>query len=472
MAKCRLDDAGVAGVVAALGARHAATLVKLDVSGNRLGDAGLGAVAGFATASSALKHLNVSNNPPCTDVGLVSVFGAARACATLKYLDVGGRGLVGDVAFGVLADVLAAHPALVHLGLGGRHVTDIQARQLASAVCARLGVHMVTLRLAHHELSGPGFGFGSVARVVRHSGQTLVVLDVRGYSGRAQDPAAVVDALAQTTALCDLTLSGNRLEALSAAALGAFVAASATLVTLNVDNAHLTDTSLGLIAAGVGASKSMRWFDACSNADVSDAGGAAVAHAIGASKTLRTVKLSHMNVGDATARAIADALGVTTSLLKLVLMCTRIGNEGAVHLARALGANKSLRTLDMDWTRMDDVGAGALAAAVARTTTLVSLHLKHTRVSLAATQMFVDALKRNVDMRSLTVCGMEREGGRLVATVALKMALYKCDLKRCMLAWLGGGLARNAVTAAPSYRLFRRSGDNAVAHLVAQMLGL
>ena len=142
---CLIGNAGIQRFARAVSSGAFALLEQICLVGNRIGDAGVGALMDAAVEDSVLSslaHLNVGGNE-ITDVGVARVAEALSqgALPKLLHLSFANNSAIGDEAAVALANVAfdkGCKARLKYLGLGGNRVGDVGAAALASAMISKL----------------------------------------------------------------------------------------------------------------------------------------------------------------------------------------------------------------------------------------------------------------------------------------------------------------------------------------------
>ena len=283
----------------------------LDLSYNRIGDAGAAALAETVAANAHVESLNLRGN----DVG-------PEGCAKI-------------------ADVLARATRVISAtAICGETDDRKENDEPANAVSpSRAGTGLRFLDLAHNPLTDDG---GAALAGALRANATLTHLDL-------ERPDLGLRAL---SALCGaVNESNDTLEYLSlenpfqfsvadehAWPAARMLGANVCLKTFKCGKWGLKHEALETIVAyGLCENKTLETLDLRCNR-VDELGGAHVARALRENKTLRRLNLEENKLGDAGAVAVAEALGETTCLMQLDLRCNGIKERGLVALADGVRA--------------------------------------------------------------------------------------------------------------------------------------
>lgn len=323
---------------------HLANLLRLDLSGNRIGPAGVRELAGSAFLG-GLRELGLSGNDACGEVL------AAPWVGNLTTLELADNGLA---AAEVRALAAVGFPQLASLDLSRNPLGEDGAEELAKADFLSRLCHLAVSRC----------GLGPVGAEVLFAGRlgSLTELDV-SFNALGPDGA---DALAQEGSLTRLTaldLAFNDVETAGAEAIAAGEAFT-SLVSLNLAGNRITKPGAEALAASevLGSVESL---DLAAN-PLGDGGAVALVRGE-ALASLSRLSLANCDVTDAGVRRLA-ATGALGGLRSLSLAWNPFGDAGAKALA-ACSDLAGLRELDLTGTRL----GFAAAVALAESPNLVSL---------------------------------------------------------------------------------------------------
>ena len=211
--------------------------------------------------------------------------------------------------------------------------------------------------------------------------------------------------------------------------LSEVIRANATLITLGLCFACISDSGATSIAEAIKVNKTLTSLD-LSNNRISDAGATSIADAIKVSKSLTHLKLFGNGISDAGATSIAEVIKVNETLTFLDLSNNRISDEGATSIAEAIEVNKTLTHLKLFGNGISDAGAASiafaikinktLAEAVKVNQTLTSLNLSKNRSNDAGATSIAEAIKEN---KTLTNLNLSRNGIRDAGATSITKAI-------------------------------------------------
>mgnify|MGYP006135154815 CR=1 FL=1 len=320
-----LRDDALPKLAAALAATRPPRLARIDLSGNKFGDAAVAALVRSLACVPALAALAIDG----TFVhggGFTQELGAATSAALagvlpqlcLQSLSLAHNGGFTGEQAAEIAEAVGKSPTLAQVDLYGSDIGEEAAAALVASLRGRAGMDAVGGR-AREEMNLSA-GAASAADVV------LLAASVQSAGCRLEK----------------LDLSSN---ALSDAALGELARAisavpggGAQLLTLNLGRCGLVE--LGAFCAGVGA---------------------------GSWDTLKTLLLPGNRLGDAACVALAGVLPKLPMLTLLRLNENDVGDGGAAALGGALAAGSApaLGELVLSRNRIGDAGLQALADGIA-----------------------------------------------------------------------------------------------------------
>ena len=211
----------------------------------------------------------------------------------------------------------------------------------------------------------------------------------------------IANATLITLGLCFACISDS-----GATSIAEAIKVNKTLTSLDLSNNRISDAGATSIADAIKVSKSLTHLKLFGN-DISDAGATSIAGAIKVNETLTSLDLSNNRISDAGATCIADAIKVSKSLTHLKLFGNGISDAGAASIAFAIKINKTLTHLNLSFNSISDAGATSLAEAVKVNQTLTSLNLSKNRSSDAGASSIAEAIKVN---KTLTNLNLSRNG--------------------------------------------------------------
>jgi len=264
-----------------------------------------------------------------------------------------GTGAIGNEGAASVAAALDDGLALETVYLGCNAIDD--AGTLARAI-GRSSVDALWLKRnplgasAHH-----------LAELVT-SGAKLRVLDLYNCELGDDGVAAIATALASPQSQVEhVYLGGNAAGPRAAAALGAMLATSTTLRSLQLSASRFGDDTNDAVtlADGLARNSSLEQLGLAS-CNIGPRGGAALAAAL-----VRHPRLLSLELGAATS---ARALGEPPN---------RIADDGAPAFAELVAANGPLRTLDLRWNGITSRGAMPILEALQANHSIVELGLHH-----------------------------------------------------------------------------------------------
>ena len=184
--------------------------------------------------------------------------------------------------------------------------------------------------------------------------------------------------------------------------LSEVIRANATLITLGLCFACISDSGATSIAEAIKVNKTLTSLDLSNNC-ISNAGATSIADAIKVSKSLTHLKLFGNGISDAGATSIAGAIRVNETLTSLDLSNNRISDAGATSTAKAIKVNKTLTHLKLFGNGISDAGAASIAFAIKINKTLTHLNLSFNSISDAGATSLAEAVKVNQTLTSLNL---------------------------------------------------------------------
>ena len=320
-----LRDDALPKLAAALAAAKPPRLARLDLSGNKFGDAAVATLVRSLANAPALGSLAIDGTF-VQGGGFTQELGAATSAAlasvipqlSLQSLSLAHNGgFTGEQAVEI-AEAVGKSPTLVQVDLYGSDIGEKAAAALVAALRGRPGMDALG---------------GRVKEEMNLSAGAASAADVLLLAASVQSAGCKMEKLdLSSNALTDAAL-GELTSAISAVPGG-----GAQLLTLDLGRCQLVD--LGAFAAGVAA---------------------------GSWEKLATLQLPGNRLGDAACVALAGVLPKLPMLYLLKLNENEIGDSGAAAIGGALqaGGAPALSELMLNRNRIGDLGIQALADSIA-----------------------------------------------------------------------------------------------------------
>lgn len=184
-------------------------------------------------------------------------------------------------------------------------------------------------------------GMGGIAKALKIN-TTLTNIFLNSIEGVGDFGAEIMaDALASSSTLESLNLSGCGIGALGSRAIFIALKVKTSLKTLCMANNNIGDTGATALAGALTSNNSLTTLNLFS-CGIGPLGSRAIADALKINTSLKTLVIDFNDVGDDGAIALAEALVWTKSLTELRLGACGIGIQGAMAIGRALGSNSAL----------------------------------------------------------------------------------------------------------------------------------
>ena len=262
------------------------TVTRLNLQANKIGAAGVQALAELLKTNTTLASLDLGDN----------TIGATGAQA--------------------LAELLKTNTTLAHLGL--RHaIGDVGAQTLAKTL--KTNTRLTSLDLGGNAIGATGAQ--ALAELLK-TNTTLTRLELRGNGIGATGAQALAELLKTNTTLASLDLGNNEIGATGAQALAELLKTNTTLTNLDLGNNKIGATGAQALAETLKTNTTLTWLDLWRNA-IGDAGAQALVELLKTNTTLTSLDLGNNEIGATGAQALAELLKTNTTLTSLDLRITQ-----------------------------------------------------------------------------------------------------------------------------------------------------
>eukprot|EP01064_Diplonema_japonicum_P015340 TRINITY_DN23056_c0_g1_i1.p1 TRINITY_DN23056_c0_g1~~TRINITY_DN23056_c0_g1_i1.p1 ORF type:complete len:754 (+),score=213.76 TRINITY_DN23056_c0_g1_i1:49-2310(+) len=344
----------------------------LDLSGNRLKDAGAIRIAELLMLNDALVHIALKSN----DIGFVGAEKIAEALqsnCTVTSLDLSGLS-----------------------GINRNHLGSTGAKAFGAALAVNETLAILSLGAN---------GLGNEGLMLMSSGleqnQTLTELDL-GSNNLGWEGCTVLGPLLNSSNLRNINLERNDIRDKGAAVLAAALKmpsnAAEKIELLNLSFNNIKVQGLRWLANVFKTVPVLRVL----KLDGNECGEAAeeLAQTIKDNRSLTHLSMCKCEISPEAGVRIGDMLAVQATLVKLEMQDNLLGNEGAIAIAQALHANTTLRFLDIGNNKVSDAGGKALAEMIASNNTLQHLNIKQNNIKLSGNAI-AEALRTNTSILEL-----------------------------------------------------------------------
>lgn len=346
--------------------------VYLDLSMNRLADAGAFLLAQYIQTNPPMIHLDLKSNNITSD-GSTSLFQAMEENNTLVSIDFSA-------------------------------VDGIDRNKIGTKGCQALASLLLQNEIISH-----------------------LYLSMSGIS--ADGCAFLSEALSKNTSLLHLDLSSNRFGTLGANNLFKEAYSLSSIETLNLAHNGITDSASASICRQIELSKSIKYLDFTDNG-FSKILIKKLLHSMMNSQittlllshnkinphssdtlylilrdvpSLQVLDLSYNPLKDSCVSQIAEALTMNESLISLDLTDTAFTDESAIKFGEVIEMNNTLQKLVLDTNTITDISGIAIAQALAKNKTLTQLSLKSNELGDITAPHFINSMQQNNTILSIEI---------------------------------------------------------------------
>jgi len=311
-----LNDSNVKGVLAqALKVKPHTTI---DLSDNKISDAGIKEIAEFLASPAALDAVRLDSDgwarKSLTPEEEATVATSKAPFTAISSLDFSNNKIGPEGAF-VLAKILILNPNIKQIVLSGNEIGDKGACAIAGAL--RTNRSLVTVDVRNNGISF--IGIAHFAKAIR---------------------------INKSLKLKTLALAGNKLDDIAACALAG--------VKKDIPDKDFFD---------VPCKSSLDSID-ISGMSFGFVGARAISYILENNDTIGTLSMNENNIGAEGARVLSESLIFNTTLHTLNMNGSWIGDDGAGYIAWSLSKNKGLKQIDISGNGIGDDGALLLAKAL------------------------------------------------------------------------------------------------------------
>ncbi|XP_066024113.1 NLR family CARD domain-containing protein 3-like isoform X4 [Pocillopora verrucosa] len=332
------------------------TLTNLDLSGNDISAAGATCIAEAIKVNKTLTNLDLDNNG-ISDAGATCIAEAIKVNKTLTNLDLSWNG-ISDAGATCIAEAIKVNKTLTNLDLRGNGISDAGATCIAEAI--KVNKTLTNLDLSLNDISDAGAT--CIAEAIKVN-KTLTNLDLSWNGISAAGATCIAEAIKVNKTLTNLYLHNNGISAAGATCIAEAIKVNKTLTNLDLRGNGISDAGATCIAEAIKVNKTLTNLDLDNNG-ISDAGATCIAEAMKVNKTLTNLDLRGNGISDAGATCIAEAIKVNKTLTNLDLSLNDISDAGATCIAEAMKVNKTLTNLDSSGNGISAAGATCIAEAI------------------------------------------------------------------------------------------------------------
>ena len=353
----------IGAVALAESIRYLTRLTELNLTGNKIGDAGAVAIIRVGTARKNLK-LQIGNHRITENVSTTMEQGVDRNC---HILDINSQMCeeLEDLLLNMKDDTGDSN----NINEISIHSKKIKIVNLAAIVkcCYKLN----TLNLKCNSIGSDSIK--ALAGGLQHcnSLQTLNLACSIGSDGAK----ALAEGLQHWNSLQTLNLASNSIDSDGAKTLAEGLQHCNSLQTLNLQFNSIGSDGAKALAEGLQYCNSLQTLNLRFNNIGSD-GAKALAEGLQHCNSLQTLNVGHNDIGSDGAKALAEGLQYCSSLQTLNVEGNGIGSDGAKALAEGLQYCNSLQTLNLQFNSIGSDGAKALAEGLQYCSSLQTLNVE------------------------------------------------------------------------------------------------
>ena len=393
--------------------RYLIRLTELNVTGNKIGDAGAVAIIRVGTARKNLK-LQIANHRITENFSTTMEQGVDGNC---HILDIDGQ--MCDEVEDLLLNMKDDTGHLNNINEISIHISNnIKIENLAAIVkcCYKLK----TLNVGCNGIGSDGTK--ALAEGLQHC-NSLQILNFEGNGIGSDGAKALAEGLQHCNSLQTLNLEGNSIGSDGTKALAEGLQHCNCLQTLNLEVNGIGSDGTKALAEGLKHWNSLRTLNVAYNGIGSD-GTKAFAEGLQHFNSLQTLNFEGNSIGSDGVKALAECLQHCNSLQILNLERNSIGSDGTKALAEGLKHWNRLRTLNVGYNGIGSDGTKAFAEGLQHCNSLQTLNFAGNIIGSNGAKALAEGLQH---CNSLQTLNLERNSIGSNGTKALAEGLQHCS---------------------------------------------
>ena len=370
------------------------TLTALNLYSNKIGNSGANALANILKNNrTPLNKLNVSKNR-IDDAGIATLVDALESNTLLSHLNL-GENEISSIGIGVLAKAIENNTVLSYLNLYSTRMDCANVSILSKAL--KNNKTLTELNLSFNKLE-----YSSILELSKNLKDNVKLTNLNLQSNKIDNSS--VDALGvllkSNMTINTLNLSFNNISDSGAIALAEALAENTGIVKLDLSHNEISNAGIEALAPALKSNAHLTHLNLESN-KISDAGVLTLANCLERNTKLSYLNLGQNKIGDPSIHVLANKLNINTTLNTLDLNSNRISDSGVMVIAKALENNSSLINLNLSWNKISNLGAEVLSCSLMTNTILAELNLLGNNISDIGLSFIVKAIEKNVTLVKL-----------------------------------------------------------------------
>ena len=359
-----IDVTGIKLIANAIQVNTILSLVKLDVSCNRILDEGATAISACLKVNNILQEVNLSDSE-ITSLGAIRIAAAIQLGGALQKLDI-SHNMISDEGALAFSDFLKKNNILQELNMSENDITSVGAVSMAKAM--QINNKIWKLDISHNTISDEGAA--AVSDCLKKN-NILQELNMSYNDITSAGAIRIAEATQLHNKVQKLDISHNIISDEGALAISDCLKKS-NILQLNLSENSITSLGAVSIAEAMQLNNKIWKLDISCNA-ISNEGATAISEWLKMNNVLQELNLSKTKVTSVGAVRLADAIKLST-LQKLNISSNTLSDEGAIAFSDCL-KNNSIKDINLSKNEITSVGAKSIAEALNVSTVLLNLDI-------------------------------------------------------------------------------------------------
>ena len=307
----------------------------------------------------SLEYLDLSNTFMSDDlaIALARIF---LVNDRIFHLNLAANLLAEKGGLAIAADALAQNKSLQYLNLSHNCLTPKVIEALSASLVSNTTLTYLNLS---HNAQHRQIEAGTAISLILENNRIITILNLANMSLGSEGLSKIFVALLQYTALRDLNIAANGLDASSMKQLAALLSSEEVAIKrLNISANAITNEGLSMLVDSLEKNSSLQHLELSNIGNIGKEGGKYLAILLKCNKSIMIIDISKNRLGFLGMQLIAESIKENQSLSQIKIEGNNLEEAGCIFTAKALEVNKSLSMLDLGGNNVQSTGVIYLAA--------------------------------------------------------------------------------------------------------------